>query len=157
MASSIVLERFTTDLFRLLRETFEQVEGMYLDRGTSLFETLATISAEQASRPIGNGCAPIAAQVNHVRFYLDVLQQYMRDEPPAEKVDWQTSWQIGTVTPEEWQALQRELHDSYQRLLALLHSFESWEGEDEVGGAMACVIHTAYHLGEIRQALCLVR
>ena len=30
MASSIVLERFTTDMFRLLRETFEQVEGRTL-------------------------------------------------------------------------------------------------------------------------------
>ncbi|MBC8075970.1 MAG: hypothetical protein H7Y32_07845 [Chloroflexales bacterium] len=157
MAPSIALQRFTTDLFRLLHETFEQVEGIYLDRNTSLFETLATICAEQASPPIGTGCASIAAQVNHVRFYLDVLQQYMRYEPPAEKIDWRESWQIATVTPETWQALQRSLRDSYQQLLALLHDFDTWEGEEEVGGAMACVVHTAYHLGEIRQALCFVR
>jgi hypothetical protein len=157
MTPPIVLQRFTADLFRLVHETFEQVEGIYLDRGTSLFETLATISADQASRPIGSGCASIAAQVNHVRFYLDVLQQYMRYEPPAEKVDWQASWQPTSVTPEAWQSLQRELRDSYQRLLDLLRSFDTWEGEEEIGGAMACVVHTAYHLGEIRQALCLVR
>lgn len=157
MAKSIVLERFTTDLFRMLHETFEQVEGIYLDRNTSLFETLATLSAEQASRPIGSGCASIAAQVNHVRFYLDVLQQYMRYEPPAEKVDWQASWQVAAVTPQEWEALKGELNNSYQRLLTLLRGFDSWEGEEEIGGAMACVVHTAYHLGEIRQALCFLR
>ncbi len=33
-------------------ETFEQVQGMYLDKGTSLFETLATVTAEEASRPV---------------------------------------------------------------------------------------------------------
>ena len=34
---------------RLLNETFDNVQGYYLDKGTSLFETLATISAEEAS------------------------------------------------------------------------------------------------------------
>lgn len=157
MAASSAIERFTTELFGLLRETFEQVDGIYLDRDTSLFETLAGIDAEKASRPIGNGCASIAAQVDHVRFYLDLLQRYMRDEPPTERVDWRASWRITTVTDEAWRASQGELRESYGRLLTLLHGFETWEGEEEIGGAMACVVHTAYHLGEIRQALCFLR
>jgi hypothetical protein len=38
-----------------------------------------------------------------------------------------------------------------------MRGFESWEGENDVAGALAVVVHTAYHLGEIRQALCTVR
>ena len=56
----------------LLEETFESVHGAYLDPGTSLFETLATISASQASQPMGD-CATIAAHVAHVHYYLGVL------------------------------------------------------------------------------------
>jgi hypothetical protein len=31
-----------------------------------------------------------------------------------------------------------------------------WD-EDSLGGAMAVVVHSAYHLGEIRQALCMLQ
>jgi len=31
---------------------------------------------------------------------------------------------------------------------------DDWNDDDRVGGAMAIIVHTAYHLGEIRQALC---
>ena len=57
-------------LLEALDETFEQVHGIYLDKGTSLFETLATITAEQASQPVGGRCATLAAQVAHVDLYL---------------------------------------------------------------------------------------
>ena len=59
-----------------LIETFENVHGIFLDKGTSLFETLAEISAEQASQPMGN-CATIAAHVAHMRYYMDVLEDRM--------------------------------------------------------------------------------
>ena len=50
MAKSIAVEHFTSILYDLLDETFERVHGIYLDKGTSLLETLATITAEEASR-----------------------------------------------------------------------------------------------------------
>jgi len=61
-------------LLDALDETFEQVHGIYLDKGTSLFETLATITAEQASQPVGGRCATLAAQVAHVNLYLGVIE-----------------------------------------------------------------------------------
>jgi hypothetical protein len=154
--SQIALERFTNELFPLLEETFEQVHGIYLDKGTSLFETLDTISAEEASRPVSARCASIAGQVEHVRFYLEVLQNYMQQKEVGQ-IDWQASWHMKTVTPAEWQALKQRLRETYQAVVALAKSFETWEGEDEIGGALAIVVHTAYHLGEIRQALCTIR
>ena len=156
MAQQIALESYTKALADLLDETFERVHGIYLDRGTSLFETLETISAEEASRPVSATCASIAAQVEHVRFYLEVLGRYARGEAVG-KVDWEASWRLTTVTPEEWDALKGRLRDTHRDILALVGDAGTWDNEDAIGGSMAIVAHTAYHLGEIRQALCTIK
>jgi hypothetical protein len=148
--------RWATELFAILDETFERVDGIYLDKGTSLFETLATVTASEASQPISSQCASIAAQVNHVRYYLEVLTGYMRGQPP-QAVDWSASWHITEVSPAEWQAIQQRLRDTYQQVRALFESFETWDGEEDISGALAIVVHTAYHLGEIRQGLGVLR
>ena len=156
MTQQIALELFTGELFPLLEETFESVHGIYLDKGTSLFETLDTITAEEASRPVSARCASIAGQVEHVRFYLQVLQDYMQQKEVG-KVDWEASWYLKTVTPEEWAALKQRLISTYQDLTALIKGFDTWQSEDQLGGALAIVVHSAYHLGEIRQALCTIK
>jgi hypothetical protein len=156
MTQQIPLTVFTDELFPLLEETFERVNGIYLDKGTSLFETLDTVTAEEASRPVSASCASIAGQVEHVRFYLQVLQDYMQQKEVG-KVDWAASWYLKTVTSEEWEALKQRLRSAYQDLTALAKGFETWQGENELGGALAIVVHTAYHLGEIRQALCVIK
>jgi hypothetical protein len=156
MTQQIPLKLFTDELFPLLEETFERVNGIYLDKGTSLFETLDTITAEEASRPVSASCASIAGQVEHVRFYLQILQEYMQNKEVG-KVDWAASWYLKTVTSAEWDALKQRLRSAYQDLTALAKSFETWQGENELSGALAIVVHTAYHLGEIRQALCVIK
>ena len=156
MTQQIALELFTGELFPLLEETFESVHGIYLDKGTSLFETLETITAEEASRPVSKRCASIAGQVEHVRFYLHVLQDYMQQKEVG-KVDWEASWYLKTVTPEDWEALKQRLKSTYHDLTALIKGFETWQSEYQLGGALAIVVHTAYHLGEIRQALCTIK
>ena len=156
MTQQIPLKLFTDELFPLLEETFESVHGIYLDKGTSLFETLETVTAEEASRPVSDRCASIAGQVEHVRFYIQVLQDYMRQKEVG-KVDWEASWYLKTVTSAEWDALKQRLKSAYQELTALVKGFDSWQGENELGGALAIVVHTAYHLGEIRQALCTIK
>jgi hypothetical protein len=148
--------RFAAELYEILDETFQSVHGIYLDPGTSLFETLETVSAEEASRPVSQHCASIAGQVEHVRFYINVLEQYMRGETVG-KIDWQASWYLKTVTDNEWQALKSRLRDQYASVLSVIKSFESWDGENDIAGALAILVHTAYHLGEIRQALCTVK
>ena len=157
MTNTIVLDHLKESLFEALTETFEAVHGMYLDKGTSLFETLATISAEEASRPVEQHCATIAAQVAHTRFYLDILEQYMLNQKPG-KVDWDEIWRtVGAVTPEEWEASKNQLNASYQRIVALMKNFDRWEGENDISASMSVIVHSAYHLGEIRQAMCTVK
>lgn len=157
MSSSIQTEHFTSALYTLLDETFDNVHGLFLDKGTSMFETLAAISAAEASIPVGGKCATLAAQVKHVTFYLDVLEQSVRTKQ-YERQDWGKIWrETSAVTPAEWEAIKRALRASYDRLKALIHDTTEWPSEWEISGAMAAIVHTAYHLGEIRQALCCVK
>jgi hypothetical protein len=157
MPQQIEVSRFTTELFDLLDETFENHHGIYLNKGTSLFATLAEVNAAEASQPVGGKCATIAAQVAHIIFYLEVLERYILEGGNG-NVDWGEIWRtVNKVTPEEWNTLKHQLQQTYQRVLAMLKSDIDWGGETTIGGALAIVIHTAYHLGEIRQALCIVK
>lgn len=156
MTSQIPVERLTYALFGFLTEAFEQVQGIFLDSGTSLFETLDGITAEQASRATSDRCATLAAHVNHVRFYIDVMEQYML-ENISDRPDWPSSWQIGAVTAEEWETLKADLRNSYNRVRATIENLDSWDNDHRVGGSLAIVVHTAHHLGEIRQMLCVLR
>jgi hypothetical protein len=153
---SIESDHFSKALQMLLEETFEQVHGFYLDKGTSLFETLAGISAEQASIPVGGKCATLAAQVKHVAFYLDVLEKSVR-ESNFIPVDWDEIWRtVSQVDADQWQAIQAELRTSYARIQDLANTTTDWPSEREIGGAIAMIVHSAYHLGEIRQAMCIL-
>ena len=137
-------------------ETFEHVQGIYLDKGTSLVETLATITAAEASGSISPHCASIAAHVNHVCYYLEVISSYMRHHPPA-VVDWPASWHVTTVSAAEWDDLRHRLQATYQQVRHLFQSIETWDGDENISGAFAIVVHTAYHLGEICHALGVLR
>ncbi len=157
MAQSLAVDSLKETLFDFYTETFESVKGIYLDRGTSLFETLASISAEEASRPVSATCATLAAQVEHVRFYLDTLEIYMGGGDPG-KVDWGEIWRtVAEVTPEQWEVSKSRLRASYERIVALLKTDEVWAEADKLADALAVLVHTAYHLGEIRQALCTLK
>jgi len=157
MSNQIQVEHFTKALYTMLDETFDNVHGYFLDKGTSMFETLATISAEEASIPVGGKCATLAAQVKHVAFYLDGLEKAVRTQQ-FEKQDWGKIWrETHAVTPEEWEAIKVGLRDSYDRIKALIHDTTEWPSDWQIGGAIAMIVHTAYHLGEIRQALCIIK
>ncbi len=141
----------------LLDETFDQVHGIYLDRGTSLFETLATISAGEASIPVGDRCATLAAQVKHIAFYLDVVVESMQDPnmPPA---DWDKIWRtVSTVDEKGWAEMREELRVAYDGVKQWISEKSAWESDRQIGEAIAIIAHTAYHLGEIRQALCTLK
>jgi hypothetical protein len=142
------------ELLQIFDETFETHHGIYLDRGTSLFETLAAVTAEMASVPVGGRCATLAAQVAHVTLYLDVLGHHL-ERADVGRVDWGEVWRrVGAVDQAAWEALCTGLRASHAHVRALLAAEQSWDTEESVGGAIAIVVHTAYHLGEIRQALC---
>lgn len=155
MSKTITIDHYRESLFMLMKEGFESVHGIFLDKGTSLFETLDGLSAETVSRPVSDTCSSIAAQVIHTRFYIDLMNQIAQTGEQPE-TDWDATWAVTTVTPEEWDDLRAGLRESYQSLKATLSTDVPWEGEFAIGGSMAILVHTAYHLGEIRQAMCTV-
>ena len=153
----ISVERFKKALLGCFEETFSNVRGIYLDKGTTLYETLDGVSATEASQAISANSATIAAQVEHVRFYLDVLDDYMRTGVDKQN-NWREIWEIvREVTPEQWEDIKERLRQSHSRALATINSFEKWNGKYDIAGALSILVHTAYHLGGIRLTLGAIR
>jgi hypothetical protein len=145
-------ERFCKELLGLLDEAFEHTHGFFLDKGASLLETVENIPASEASQPVSIGGSSIAAQVDHIRYYLEVLESDIRGKDFGE-VDWQKSWQVKEVTPEEWESLKARLRQTYQSVVSAIKGIDHWGCENDIGAPMAILAHTAYHLGAIRQLL----
>jgi len=57
----------------------------------------------------------------------------------------------------QWDAIQAELRLSNNCIISLIQEAPAWPSDAEIGGAIAVIAHTAYHLGEIRQALCTLK
>ncbi len=148
---TIAQEDFTNSFFQLLKEIFEgppDTGSAVLDKGAGLFQTLEKVTAEAASISVRPGTPTIAAHCEHARFYTVALYEYMRGAKA--KIDWNQSWLVQTVTEEEWNKLKAELRQGYTTVNEYLHAVEKW-GDEEVGDGMAIMVHTAYHLGAIRQ------
>ena len=139
-----------------MTETFENPMGIFLDSNTSLFQTLDTVSAAEASIPVGNKCASLAAQVAHVTFFIESFERFalQGDNSPR---DWGLIWRtVEKVTPQEWDSYKSKLREAYERMMKLFRENPAWN-EATIGGALSIVVHSAYHLGEIRQALCTLK
>lgn len=146
-------EYFTNNLLALLKETFEgssSAGSAYLDRGVGVLNTLEKLSAQEASRSIEENGATIAAHTEHARFYLVALLEFMNGR--TEKVNWDESWLVKIVDETEWKLLQENVRRDYQIVVETFREVEDWD-DDKIGDAMAIVVHTAYHLGAIRQII----
>jgi len=154
---SIDQTQLIQEIMDVLDETFEQHHGIFLDKGTSLFETLEEIDHHQASIAVGGKCASLAAQVAHATFYLEVLERYFVAHDTSQ-ADWGAIWRtVEKVTPEEWEEYKANLKRTYRRIVAELRNVATWESDPHLAIALAITVHTAYHLGEIRQALCTIK
>jgi hypothetical protein len=102
MSQMIAQETCTREFFSILDEAFETHHGIFLDRGTLLFDTLAGISAAEASIPVGGKCAPLAAQVTHVIFYLGVAESCIYLNLLASKTSFKISRASAGVAQRGW-------------------------------------------------------
>lgn len=158
MTQSLEMPHAIKLLEAFLLEAFESVQGqpLFINRGESLFQTLADITAEQASQPMGE-CATLAAHVEHIRYYLDVLEDYMFKKDLSH-VNWNKVWEtVTTVSDEEWDAMNSNLKSTYERIKGHLSNPDVWDSIHEVSAMMGMIVHTAYHLGEIRQMTCRLK
>ncbi|MBK7708003.1 MAG: DinB family protein [Acidobacteria bacterium] len=145
---------FLNSMLALVKETFEGTETdhgtMYLDKETSLFSTLETVDAETASRSFTENGTTIAAHCEHLRFYIDFLNNYLNEN--FEIVNWKESWGTSSVTKMEWNTLRGKLHKAYQAVIDTFNDVETWDVH-KISGALGILTHTAYHLSAIRQML----
>ena len=150
--NSIETTDFTNNLLTLLKETFEGsqpgVGSCYLDREVGVLNTIENVSAENASR--ANGGATFASHLEHARHYIVELNGFMHGN--TEKVDWEQSWLIKTVDETQWKQLKENVRRDYETIVETFKSIEKWD-DDKIGDAMAIVVHTAYHLGAMRQIM----
>jgi hypothetical protein len=141
----------------------EAYEGPRDPRGTwfvemapdsGLFGTLASVSADEASRPPAPGRSTIAGHAAHLRFSLEVARRFLSgDRGPFE---WEQSWATRGVDEAAWAELRAGLRQEYDAFLLAL---------DEVGeldwlllsGTLGGLAHVAYHLGAIRQMMLELR
>lgn len=137
-----------------LGEAFDEVIGMYLDKGDSLWPTLEPVTAAQASVPIAPGSNSIAGQISHMIFYFDVMAMYMRGEEPGPQ-NWATAWEVVSVNEDEWKELKRALGERQAETLVLIDNTpdEIFTNPDFLAGSYGIVAHTAFHLGQIHHAL----
>jgi hypothetical protein len=140
-------------LVMFLEETFEKHHGIYTDDDDNLFLTLSGITAQTASIPVGGRCAALSAQVKHVSYYLQVQLGDLTGAP-LKDIDWADVWETtGPVNDDQWAAIVAELKAEYARVRTVVDETSDWAA----GEVMAIIVHTAYHLGEIRQALCTLK
>lgn len=99
---------------------------------------------------ISDASATIAAHTEHLRFYLLALLEFMNGR--TEKVNWNKSWLVTTVDEIDWKLLKENVRRDYEIVIETFRQIEDWDDE-KVGDAMAIVVHTAYHLGAIRQII----
>lgn len=116
-----------------------------------ILKSLARISAADASRIPAAGGASIAAHVDHLCYGFGLLNRYAAGEEDAfATADYSQSWERIRVSDAEWARLR-------ERLAGQLHTWRDIAGELDPGvqlhvtGAVASVVHLAYHLGAIRQ------
>jgi DinB family protein len=157
MPADVSLTKARSDVLDFLGETFDRVRGIYLDRGTSFFETLADVTASEASKRASPDTASIAAHVRHCTYYLEVLQRSLRGGHVG-TLDWRSIWANDRPVDEgEWNALREGLRKEVGAVEALAKDDATWAREDSLGEFMAVIVHTAYHLGAVRQALRVIR
>lgn len=154
MTTSINASNIKDAVKLLMSETFDDANGIYLDKGESLWATLENVTAEQASVPIGPGGNSIAGQVSHLIYYFDLSKVFMRGDAP-ENVDWGEAWKTVTVNDDEWRELRHALAERQANILTLIDNTpeEMFADPNVLGGSYGLIAHSAFHLGQIRHAL----
>lgn len=122
-----------------------------------LLAVLDGIDSTRAAVSPATGVASIAAHANHIRFFLELLLRLADGEDdPYATADWDSSWQVGAVHEERWQAIREELATVAKRWVTSLRAGTP-EDPKFHEQAMASLPHLAYHVGAIMQLAKTVR
>ncbi|CAN5680863.1 hypothetical protein BH11ARM2_BH11ARM2_33730 [soil metagenome] len=137
----------------LLREAFEgRVDGndytWFVEGREGVFDALASVDAETASRRTTPNSPTLAAHAYHMLYLLRSANTWQGK--PSPKGNWESSWAKQTATQQEWAELAEAIRHEYASYLAWFAANEEWNQEDIYVGALATLPHVAYHLGAMR-------
>lgn len=149
-------EMITEEIGNLMTEAFEQVGGFFLDKGTSLFELIETINAEEASAIPAGSETSIAGHLGHVSFFMKTIIGYNTGQI-KEKTDWSKSWTINEVDDKSWSSIKKELRDSYKMVRENMDSITYWKDVDDFSGILSILAHSSFHLGFIYKMISQIR
>lgn len=116
---------------------------------TGLLRSLDGLSAAEASTTVSGG-GSVAAHTDHLRYGLSLMNRWAAGEDPYRNADWGMSWQLSTVSDDQWRSLRAALAGEARRWYATLGTTRDVD-ESELSFMIASVAHLAYHLGAIRQ------
>ena len=149
----------TNDIAPLLTALFSELVigekgpgGPYiLNSGdVGLLGSLEKLTAADASSSV-NGGATIAAHAQHVRYGLELMNQWATEGGnPFANAKWDEAWRTSTVNDAEWSEIRNGLQDDARRWLDALGTPRD-ASVVELNGMIGSIAHLAYHLGAIRQ------
>jgi hypothetical protein len=137
-------------LFAELIDGAPQSEAYMLNGGdVGLLRSLDKLSAIAASAltPLGSS---IAAQVDHLRYGLSLMNRWSAGEKPFDDAEWSASWRKTRVSAVQWKQLREALADEAHRWLESLKKPHELD-QSELNTVVGSVAHLAYHMGAIRQ------
>jgi hypothetical protein len=140
----------------LLREAFHGAPqggpSWFLNPGDpGLLGVLASVSAEKASTPPGDGRKPIVSHAAHVTYHLELIERVLGGDSEAfATADWNAAWMVTSIDDAGWVELQermRKLADAWIAASAGLPTHD----RIMLTGSLASATHFGYHLGAIQQ------
>jgi hypothetical protein len=157
MPGTLSIERFRSMYVFLWEEVVgdppkEDRGNAVLDTDTGWMQSLAAVDAAAASQPITPGGTTIAGQTAHTAFYIELLEALARGEQP--EADWPGSFSPSSVDEEAWERTRDRLFGALGRFRAMAEVTDF--PPEHVQGALGVLVHTAYHLGAVRQMLRVV-
>ena len=145
----------TDQLLAALREAYEgpnEKVTYFLDPDGGLRKTLASLSADEASKPSGGNS--VAAHAHHLLFSFEAFGAFISGDRSSR--DWNESWRVSMVDDAQWSRLQEDLGSAYEKLRASIQANAN-DGAESAGGSVGAVAHFAYHIGAIRQKIAALR
>ncbi|MFB5663820.1 hypothetical protein [Alteribacillus sp. HJP-4] len=138
---------------KLLSETFEGNQGNWSwftesKPGSGLFGTIDPLSAEEASVPVEG--VTIAAHTDHTRYYLWANNQLLEGKTPD--LNWDESWEVGTVAKDEWDQIKKGLQREYMKMIEHISEDRNLNSA-ATDNLLAALAHSTYHLGAMRQMI----
>ena len=148
---------FHRALSNMLTEIFEGPPGQeafVLNPGDpGLLRQLDSIDASTASKQTMPGRSTIAAHTDHLHYGFVMLNRWAAgDANPWAGTDPNASWQDTTMTVEQWRTLRDALRQEADQWRKVVAARTSWDTMAASVG-LSTAVHTAYHLGAIRQIL----